>query len=248
MGILAQMYRRCQLLRHKPASFRLRPGTIDRRLFRDVVIRNEYRLPQRFHSRDVILDVGAHIGAFGYAALRRGAGQVFCCEPDAGNFRLLEKNLRRYSAKTQLLNRIVWRSDVFVADLPFGNPGDPRNTGAGSVVDVGGRVPVLPFDALIDQASTGGKRRICLVKLDCEGAEWPILFTSRKLDLVDAICGEYHIGSFPASHRVTGLGPISSVMLEQYLVARGFQVALQPVTQPLEQTALTELGLFFAVR
>ena len=43
MGVLKELYRRFQLLLHKPRHWQLRPDTIDRRIFREVVIHNEYR-------------------------------------------------------------------------------------------------------------------------------------------------------------------------------------------------------------
>src|SRR5262245_26125136 len=153
MRLLSRAYRRWQLLRHTPWHWELRRGTIDRRLFRDVVIRNEYQLPSRFGEDDVLVDVGAHTGAFAYAALRRGAGRVFCCEAGASNFRILERNLRGFSLRVRLLHCAVWRNDVAVTELPFANLADQRNTGAGAVSEYGDRVPALSFDALVDQVS-----------------------------------------------------------------------------------------------
>lgn len=251
MSLLGGIKRRYELLRHKPWHWELRPGTIDRRLFRDVVIRNEYRLPKCFAANDVIVDVGAHTGAFAYAVLRRGAGRVLCCEADATNFRLLERNLRGFARRVRLLNRVIWRSDVAVEELPFANLADSRNTGAGAVAEDGAhvaRVAALAFDALVDQASAGGRRRIRLAKLDCEGAEWPILLTARHLDRIDAICGEYHLGPFPACYQVAGVGAFATRLLEQHLQSQGFQVCCQPTALTPRQTTLSELGLFFAQR
>ncbi|MBM4069834.1 MAG: FkbM family methyltransferase [Planctomycetes bacterium] len=251
MSLLGGIQRRYQLLRHKPWRWRLRPGTIDRRLFRDVVIRNEYRLCERFEPDDVIVDVGAHTGAFALAVLRRGAGRVFCYEADANNFCLLERNLRGHGPRVCIYNRIVWRSDLAVADLPFANHADKRNTGAGAVAEAGAkacRVATVAFDELVANASENGQRRIRLVKLDCEGAEWPILLTARHLDCIDAICGEYHLGSFPECYQVAGAGTFSTALLEKHLTSQGFQVSCQPTVLEPGQTTLSGLGLFFATR
>jgi hypothetical protein len=37
---------------------------------------------------------------------------------------------------------------------------------------------------------------VTLLKLDCEGSEWPILNGLREWDRVEAICGEYHLNQF----------------------------------------------------
>jgi hypothetical protein len=41
------------------------------------------------------------------------------------------------------------------------------------------QVVTVPFDLIVELAVGAGSVR--LLKLDCEGSEWPILFTSRRL-------------------------------------------------------------------
>ncbi len=107
MGLLRELYRRFRIACHKPGHWQLRPDTFDRRIFRNVIVENEYRLPSRFEPTDVILDVGGHIGTFSHAVLARGAGQVYCCEPDADNFRVLCHNLAPYGARAQVMRCAV---------------------------------------------------------------------------------------------------------------------------------------------
>ncbi len=243
MGVLTELYRRCLVYRHAPRHWLMRPDTPDRRLFREVVIANEYGLPSRFGPDDVVVDVGAHIGSFSYAALERGAGEVYCCEANPNNFHFLAHNLQPYRDRATLLPHAVWRSDRPVKRLSFGNP-TPRNTGAGHVdaVEALERVPALAFDALVTRVTDNGARRIRLLKLDCEGAEWPILLTSRMLYLVDAICGEYHLRAYPSSYLVPGLGEYTPALLEEFLTGQGLHVRTQPCSRA------AHLGLFFAER
>jgi FkbM family methyltransferase len=245
MGILSGLRRRLLLYWHKPRHWRLRPGTIDRRVFREVVIDNEYRLAPRFHPRDVIVDVGAHVGSFAYAVLRRGAGTVYCCEPSRENFGLLQHNLRPFGAGAHLFQGAVWRSDREVTHLMLQNEADPRNTGAAQVVETLAAEPVaaLPFDRLIQRATEGGARRVRLLKLDCEGSEWPILFTSRMLHLVDAICGEYHVVPSDGPFAVAGHGDYTPGALVRFLTAQGFRAHFHAHPKAPER-----VGLFFAER
>lgn len=226
MGLLREWSRRLTTMWHAPRHWRFRSGTIDRRIFRDVVVGNEYRLP-RFTSHDVVLDIGAHAGTFALAALRRGAGRVVCCEPDPGNFALLSHHLLPFRDRVLLLNAAIWRSDEPPCPLRLSNPVDPRNTGAIQARPDGNGVEVqaVPFDELLDELTLSG-RRIRLLKLDCEGAEWPILFTSRRLVLVDAICGEYHLP--PLAGPWTGLPAPSVEALLATLAKNGFQVNATP--------------------
>jgi FkbM family methyltransferase len=245
MGLLTEVGRRFLLFCHKPRHWRLRPGTVDRRLFREVVIQNQYRLPRHFRREDVVLDVGGHVGSFTYAVLRRGAGAVWCCEAGATNFRLLQHNLFPYRDRVRLLYGAVWRSDAAVTHLGLHNPQCEANTGAIQVTDgpAARRVPVVPFDELIDRATDGGARRVRLLKLDCEASEWPILLTSRRLDRIDAVCGEYHVVPAAGLFAVAGHDEYTPDLLERYLGAQGFRVHTVP-----EPRRPGELGLFFAER
>lgn len=230
MGIVAELYKRLAIFRHKPRHWILRPETIDRRVFRHVVIDNEYNLPERFSPSDIILDVGAHIGSFSYAVLKRGAGTIYSCEPNAANFSLLKNNLAPYSQRVHLLPHAVWRSDQPAGQLHFHNPGDARNTGEGRVSfkATAESVSTIPFDEVIARATEGG-RRIKLLKMDCEGAEWPILLTSRKLHLIDAICGEYHLDACPETFSIPNCGNFTCDLLEGHLGREGFQVQTLPM-------------------
>jgi FkbM family methyltransferase len=244
MGLLRELGRRFRIAWHRPAHWQLRPGTIDRRIFRNVVIENEYRLPARFDPNDVILDVGGHIGTFVYAVLTRGAGLVHCCEPDAGNYHVLTHNLAPYGERVRLHRCAVWRSDVAIDSLCLHNPHESGNTGgvqvAGGLTSVS--VEVVAFDQLV-RAAAGPHGRIRLLKLDCEGAEWPILFSSRMLHLIDSICGEYHLRSYSAPFQVAGFPTISPDVLGSFLQGQGFQVTIEP-----NRRSPDPIGNFFASR
>jgi FkbM family methyltransferase len=238
MGLLRECYRRFQVLRHAPRHWRLRPNTIDRRIFRTVVIDNEYRLPDRLRGDDVILDVGAHVGCFALACLRRGAGRIVCCEPDADNFRLLQHNLAPYAERVRLRQAAVWRSDAPSTALPLHNPLDGRNTGAVRVGGDGSGAPAVAFDDLVRELG-----RVSLAKLDCEGAEWPILLTSTSLSRIDSIRGEFHLGAFPEAYHAGGRTGFTPELLRRTLEGHGFQAEVieAPGSSP-------PVGLFFARR
>jgi len=182
-----------------------RPSTLDRAVYNGVVNFNEYRLPDSFSPADIVVDIGCHIGSFAHAAITRGCRHVVGFEPDLENFTIASDHLRDdiQQGLVRLTRAAVWRSDPNEDELRFDGyhpfpssfPGmqGTLNTGNGSVIwGEGEVVPKLAFDDVIDSLSDGGQRRIRLVKLDCEGSEWPILLTSRRLHLIDEICGEFH--------------------------------------------------------
>jgi FkbM family methyltransferase len=244
MGLLRKLERRLRIAWYSPRHWRFRPDTIDRRIFRNVVVENEYCLPSHFEPHDVILDVGAHIGSFAYAVLTRGTGMVHCCEPDAGNYQMLSHNLAPYRERVQLHQCAVWRSDVDVEALCLHNPHDSANTGAVQVAatPTAQSVRVLALDDLVEDAA-GTDGRIRLLKLDCEGAEWPILFTARALDRIDAICGEYHLGPYPEPFQVAGFPLITPEVLRQFIADHGFSVVIEP-----NRRSPDPIGNFFASR
>ena len=253
------------------AAWSFRPGTLDRMIFNGVVKLNEYRLPDRFAPSDVVIDVGAHIGAFAYAVVQRGGEHVCSVEPDPANCALAAEHLRPYiaSGHVRLMQGAVWRSDTNDDELRFdGYHPFPRsftgmegivNTGDGSVIwGEGEPVAKLVFDDLVDMVTDRGERRVRLLKLDCEGAEWPILLTSRRLALIDQIAGEFHEigGRFleigedrPAKARVFHTDRVASLTvdeLDRFLRDEGFQTSYRRHRRP--DGRLEGLGLFFATR
>lgn len=199
---------------------KLRTHTQDEMVYEEVVEHNEYELPPRFCLADTILDVGAHVGCFAFACLGRKAGKVICFEPDPANFRLLEQNLKKWGTQAECHERAVWRSDPNEDQLIVCSHG-ASNT-AMPYIGVGkGGTPVekIGLDAILEKSG-----RVRLLKLDCEGSEYSVLFTSRRLDLVAAIVGEYHLGRNP----VPAVGECNMVGIERVLQENGFEVVFKP--------------------
>jgi hypothetical protein len=74
--------------------------------------------------------------------------------------------------------------------------------------------------------------RIKLLKLDCEGSEFPILLTSRLLARVEKIIGEYHevdtatMQSLDPKAKLPGLTAYPAHLLADKLQTCGFEVKL----------------------
>lgn len=222
------------------SNFAFRKGTIDKDIFYGVIFNDEYCLPSFFAPDDIVLDIGMHIGSFCFAALLRGCSNVHGFEPEEGNFRLAARNLQGFGDRVHLYQKAVWRSDR-TGDALF-HPGYPEgNTGGGCILynDAGQRLETIPFDDVVRNATNNGQRRIRLMKIDCEGSEFPILLTSRMLHLIDNIHGEYHNGVNSPLARVEGVAQLTIVELTRHLEAAGFVVKSFPTYQD-------QLGTFFA--
>jgi FkbM family methyltransferase len=252
-------------------AWRFRNGTLDRAIFNGVVVFNEYRLPDRFAASDIVIDVGAHIGSFAEAVLSRGCEKVYCIEADGANFEIAAENLRPHieNGHVQLVRGAAWRSDRNTDELHFdGYHPFPKsftgmegilNTGNGSVVWGSGEpVTKIAFDDIVDRMTNHGEHRVRLLKLDCEGAEWPILLTSQRLGLISEICGEFHEigGQFleisegrPEQEPVFSFANVEKFTIDvlvDFLEGAGFTVTWRRHTRPTG--AIEGLGLFFATR
>ncbi|MBI4787807.1 MAG: FkbM family methyltransferase [Chloroflexi bacterium] len=233
--------------------FRFRPQTNDESVFQAVCANNEYRLPDTLDPKGLVIDIGAHIGSFCYAVLKRGAERVFGFEPDADNFNCAVENLRGFGQRVHLSSKAIWRSDVADQALAIGRIDD--NLGGWSMiwglaegVSIKEEVSVIGLDDAIRQITNGGRQRVQILKIDCEGAEFPILFTSRTLHLVDGICGEFHeLGGdydpfgIPERFKVPGVERFTIVELTNKLQEAGFSVSSV-------RHDTTNMGLFFAAR
>ncbi len=215
------------LLDHDP--MRYRPETWDQRIWEETALSNAYQLPETLPSGSRVIDIGAHIGSFSHLALRRGAAQVWAYEVDADNFAQCATNLVLWGSRVILRSQAVWSQSGRAGYRP-----PPKDFNViGQVTPDGDDVETIAIDAVLDEVSEGGAHPIHLLKLDCEAAEWPILFSARHLRRCENLVGEYHCGDWQGKDR----GPDD---LYRLLSSQGFTVRTLPFTD--------RLGLFWAIR
>jgi FkbM family methyltransferase len=220
-----------------------RPGLNDECIFHTASELNEYLLPDSIEPDDIIIDIGAHIGGFIYGCLKRGARNIYAYESLKENYDLalacFDEEIIYGTVK--LYNLAVWRSDIS-NPITLYNSGfcQPDNSGTNVVVyNTTKDMPVntISLDDIID--NVGKSRKIKLVKLDCEGSEFPILFTSKKLNQIDYICGEYH--SIPlCNFEKDGKSKFSEHDLYLFLKSQGFSMIY--FKNPLNDL----IGMFYA--
>jgi hypothetical protein len=86
-----------------------------------------------------------------------------------------------------------------------------ENTGGSTVISSErGKTRALAFDNIMRNLG-----RAALVKLDCEGSEWPIILNSKEWGRVQAVCGEYH--EMEEHPLCATAGPFSSSLLRSAL-------------------------------
>jgi FkbM family methyltransferase len=183
-------------------TLELDPFEVDH-ILTSIVLRDEYRISgQRLGPGDVAVDVGAHAGVFSLWCHRKGSRSIHAFEPGERNFGRLRARLGALPG-FHCARAAVWRSDLDTPVLVRLSRIEHENTGGNSVLAGGDAldfhaqqpiaavaeeaVPALALDAIL-----GRFERVKLLKVDCEGSEFPILLTSRLLDRVERIVGEIH--------------------------------------------------------
>jgi FkbM family methyltransferase len=214
--------------------FRIRMQDQDRHTFHRIFARDEYRLngvpPGSF---DTVVDIGAHIGVF---ALRVAglARRVLCYEPAPESFELLRRNIGRFPHVRLHPAAVAGRRGT--ATLYLG-----KNPSAHSLFPAEGQTSrgAIPVECvtLEDVFREHSLERCDLLKLDCEGAEYEILYQAppELWRRIARVALEYH----PAG----GTDPRwSGEALARYLNEMGHRTELRPSKRHPRK------GLLFAER
>lgn len=180
-------------------------GSVVRELRHD-----EYALRDvRLEPGDVVVDVGAHVGAFAcLVAKRHPQARVIAFEPIPENFAALQANLAangigNVTAVNRALSADGRELELVVALRENSGGGSAQQRDAALPAHQRRRVP----STTLDEVLAGLPGRCRLLKIDCEGSEHEILRASRLLDRVDHLRGEFHINGRlrEEGHSVEGL-------------------------------------------
>lgn len=221
-------------LKYQPI-LKLRNGTrfqishhLDALTIKEVYLDQSYALP--LHRPRTIVDIGANIGTFSvWAAQTYPRAQILAFEPSPATFRLLTTNLQLNHISNVLPRRVAvaersgsvsfyTHPATGLSSLFPGRPGAVRS-----------RVACLTLPQIFRRHRL---TRVDFLKMDCEGAEYSILFAcpSRVLGRISHLALEYHDGLTPYRH---------SQIVER-LVKSGFHVQIVP--HPIE----SNIGLILA--
>lgn len=152
---------------------------------------------------EIVIDIGAHIGLFSvFLGLLNPRCQIFSFEMDANNFKNLKKNIdtcnvknvipfnNAVSSKSQLINYYndsSSSSDFSIKKISFSGkrPWLKRN------LNPTGKVKSITLNEIIEKNNIDC---IDFLKIDCEGAEHEIIYstTEKNLKKIKRMGGEYH--------------------------------------------------------
>lgn len=210
----------------KPKVYRTQ---MEKDIWHGCVVDDEYRAPS-LQPDDVVIDIGAHIGAFSYLAYLRGSRSIYAFEIDPWHVEAATVNLSDMRDGIGLYHSAVVRGDDKRAK-------EYHYDGAWNSFGLfGPTVGSFSLDEIITQVQD----RVRFLKIDCEGGEWPILSTCKQLDQIDEIAGEYHIVPTESPEMRDLPIEVSEPGLRRFLEAKGFDVRTN-VSGPT-------IGTFFAKR
>lgn len=181
-----------------------------------VGVENEYRLGA-LKDTDVVIDIGAHIGSFSHLAYRNGSRSVYAYEIDPWHLEAAQANLAGLEDGAGVEHSAVVRGDDKRA-AQYHYSGAWNSFGV-----IGDEVPSRSLDEIINAVCEPGES-VRFLKIDCEGGEYPILYTCTQMNRIQEIAGEFHcidasapeVRDLPYSLDMDGLG--------KFLTAHGFEV------------------------
>lgn len=186
-------------------------------IFKEVFVERVYADFFPFHENATVIDIGGHFGYFAlFAATNLGAlGRVITVEPALRNFEKLSRNLNNNSLQNKVLA-------LHQAIAP--TPGEKKlflgNSENNTLLPLQEHAAweltqAITLAELLRQTQAGP---VHFLKMDCEGAEYDILFGADRvvLDQIQTISLEFH--DLKSAEK-------NGLKLAQHLKATGFNIA-----------------------
>jgi FkbM family methyltransferase len=172
-------------------------GLVDRSIVDQIWVRDTYGVRATSRPPGLVVDIGAHIGAFTIMAAKAWPdARIVAAEADPENAALLRSNLSG-CRNVEIVEAVIVGDNL--KDVQFHRVVDKtnHNSGGGSCKrDEPGSEPVrLPAMSAVELWQSRQLTRCGLFKLDCEGAEVDVLRELADEGLlhgVEHIVGEWH--------------------------------------------------------
>jgi FkbM family methyltransferase len=204
-------------------KFKIRPKSGDNFIIREVFGNKIYhQCIDKLTEDSIVIDIGGHIGTFSVLVAKQNNGViVYSYEPFEENFQLLRENV--------VLNGMEQRVRMF--NCAVGGVKGERivfstlSSGASSLYEQKGRKILIKVLSLKDIFADHTIPRCDLLKVDCEGAEYEILYSTPKeiFAKIRLIAMEFH------EQYGTGKGK----ELKQFLERQGFDTNMTGETSGL---------------
>jgi FkbM family methyltransferase len=181
------------------------PGSLAATWIADEVTRDCYGLSRiAFAAGDIVVDIGAHIGLLSiYLAKQYPFLTIFAFEPFPINF----SNCRRNLALNEITSVQLSNEAITCDGRELTLAQEPRNTASASAIAATqqpyGAVSAIRSITLDEVFRRHQIERCKLLKIDCEGLEYEILYHTDVLDKIEHLSGEFHMNSYLAGQGYT---------------------------------------------
>lgn len=145
-----------------------------------------------------MIDIGAHVGVFSiYLAKKYPFIKIYSYEPVPENFQNFKKNIQI----NNVLNIKIYNKAITCDGRNLKMTMHFLNTGGASAQLKNMQLPEHSYynvesENLDDIFETHNIKKCKLLKIDCEGSEYEILFNSKRLNSIEYLSGEFHINEY----------------------------------------------------
>lgn len=181
-------------------------------------------------AENAIIDIGGHLGFFSlYASLLNPRVPIYSFEPHNGNFELLKKNLKENRVKNVTAKNLAVSDQVGEVELLISQ--EDLNHSIVHAIEPTNEVQKAQSTTLEKILSRHELGQVDLLKIDCEGAEFPIIEDSPStvFEKLSNIFLEYHDWVPNGNHR----------RLKKFLEGQGYKV------QDFPNSKMPELGFLW---
>ena len=186
------------------SKFIVRSNSFDIRMIKEVYIHKPYHRLE-INRGDIVVDIGAHIGTFSIMAGQKTGetGKVYAFEPVPDTFDLLKRNIQINSLQNNIqpykmgISNKGGKKEFYI----FKKDGKPIFHSTSLYKEQLGAIDANTSEkfeveciTLKDIFQSNGLDGVEVLKMDCEGVEYDLLFNTPKeyLKRIDRMCIEYH--------------------------------------------------------
>lgn len=193
----------------------LRPGEADESFWRATYEQNSFGAPL-FAPDDLVIDLGAGVGSFSRRAWENGSRNVLAFEIDPEFYAISQRNLAGCEGVSVYHEAVLGEVCPPTVRYRVGSCSLWAEKQKGKHIEV----PTVTFDAVV-----GRGRTVRFLKINVEGAEWEIFYTSNVLSQITEISGQAHEqgADIPGIVQDPFLPEFSAAYLKAYLEDAGFR-------------------------